>query len=270
MVTLGVGKNMVRAIRFWAEVAGVAHPSQKSGWTVTEFGQSLFGHEGFDPYLENVETLWLIHWQISSRVRDPLFAWHFMLNHWHRSEFSRSEVLQALKDEVARISKRFSNVTLEHHFTTFLHTYIPTKGQKREVLEDNLDCPLVELELIHKVGERTARESSRRETVYAFRVEEKPEISPQLFGYCVFDYWTKRHPHERTLTFRDVSVAEGSVGQIFKLTERDIRERLEHLKSDSEDAFELQESAALQQIVRLKEPKHSELLDSVYGAALML
>jgi hypothetical protein len=147
MVTLGVGKNMVRAIKFWAEVAGVAHPNQKSGWTVTELGRSLFGHEGFDPYLENIETLWLIHWEISSRVQDPLFAWHFMLNHWHRSEFSRSEVLQALNDEADRIGKRLSNVTLEHHFTTFLHTYVPTKGQKREVLEDNLDCPLVELEL---------------------------------------------------------------------------------------------------------------------------
>jgi hypothetical protein len=124
--------------------------------------------------------------------------------------------------------------------------------------------------LVHKVGERTARESSRRETVYTFRIEEKPEISPQLFVYCVHDYWTKRRPHERTLTFRDVSVAEGSVGQIFKLTERDIRERLERLKSDSEGAFELQESAALQQIVRLKDPKHNELLDTVYGAEPML
>jgi len=87
MVTLGVGKNMVRAIRFWAEVAGVAHPNHKGGWSVTEFGNNLFGYDGYDPYLEDIQTLWLIHWKISSRVRDPLFAWHFLLNRWHRSEF---------------------------------------------------------------------------------------------------------------------------------------------------------------------------------------
>jgi hypothetical protein len=269
MVILGVGKNMVRAIKFWAEVAGVAHPSQKDGWSVTELGQNLFGHEGYDPYLEDIQTLWLIHWKIGSRVRDPLFAWYFLLNHWHRTEFSRSEVLRTLKDETDRMGKKVSNVTLEHHFTTFLHSYVPTKGQKREVLEDNLDCPLVELEMILKVGERETRESSRREAVYAFRVEEKPEISPRLFAFCIHDYWKQRRPHEKTLSFRDVSVAEGSVGQLFKLPERDIRDRLERLKHDSASAFEFQESAALQQIVRVQESDHSELLDSVYGARVM-
>jgi len=270
MVTLGVGKNMVRAIRFWAEVAGVAHPNHKGGWSVTEFGNNLFGYDGYDPYLEDIQTLWLIHWKISSRVRDPLFAWHFLLNRWHRSEFSRSEVLRALRDEADRMGKKISNVTLEHHFTTFLHTYVPTKGQKREVLEDNLDCPLVELELIQKTGERTLRETSRHEAVYAFRMEEKPEISPQLFAFCVHDYWTLRRANEKTLTLRDISVAEGSVGQIFKLPERDIRERLEHLKSASAGAFEFKESAALQQIVRLEEPNQIELLDNVYGAETMV
>jgi uncharacterized protein DUF4007 len=269
MVTLGVGKNMVRAIRFWAEVAGVAHSSPKGGWSVTEFERNLFGYDGYDPYLEDIQTLWLIHWKISSRLRDPLFAWHFLLNRWHRSEFSRSEVLRALRDEADRMGKKVSNVTLEHHFTTFLHTYVPTKGQKREVVEDNLDCPLVELELIQKTGERALRETSRREAVYAFRVEEKPEISPQLFAFCVHDYWTQRRANEKTPTLRDISVAEGSVGQIFKLPERDIRDRLEHLKSASGGAFEFKESAALQQIVRLDEPNQGELLDSVYGAETM-
>jgi hypothetical protein len=270
MVTLGVGKNMVRAIRFWAEVAGVAHPNHKDGWSVTEFGENLFGYDGYDPYLEDIQTLWLIHWKISSRVRDPLFAWHFLLNRWHRSEFFRSEVLRALRDEADRMGKKISNVTLEHHFTTFLHTYVPTKGQKREVLEDNLDCPLVELELIQKTGERTLRETSRHESVYAFRMEEKPEISPQLFAFCVHDYWTQRRANEKTLSLRDISVAEGSVGQIFKLPERDIRERLEDLKSASAGAFEFKESAALQQIVRLEERNQGDLLDSVYGAETMV
>jgi hypothetical protein len=270
MVTLGVGKNMVRAIRFWAEVAGVAHPNHKAGWSVTELGENIFGYDGYDPYLEDIQTLWLIHWKISSRVRDPLFAWHFLLNRWHRSEFSRSEVLRALRDEADRMGKKVSNVTLEHHFTTFLHTYVPTKGQKREVLEDNLDCPLVELELIQKTGERTLRETSRHESVYAFRMEEKPEISPQLFAFCVHDYWTLRRASEKTLTLRDISVAEGSVGQIFKLPERDIRERLEDLESASAGALEFRESAALQQIVRLEELSQSELLDSVYGAGTMV
>src|SRR4051812_26732207 len=81
IVELGVGKNMVRAIRFWVQVAGVASPTT-NGYEITDFGRAIFDEDGFDPYLEDVRTLWLIHWQLSSHVDEPLFAWNFLLNRW--------------------------------------------------------------------------------------------------------------------------------------------------------------------------------------------
>jgi uncharacterized protein DUF4007 len=36
MVKLGVGKNMVRAMRFWAQVANVVAPRVEGGYAVTE------------------------------------------------------------------------------------------------------------------------------------------------------------------------------------------------------------------------------------------
>src|SRR4051794_17835853 len=77
MIDMGVGKNMVRAIRFWVQAAGVATDSRQGGYAVTEFGESIFADRGFDPYLEDIRTLWLIHWQICSNVDEPLFAWDF-------------------------------------------------------------------------------------------------------------------------------------------------------------------------------------------------
>jgi hypothetical protein len=100
-------------------------------------------------------------------------------------------------------------------------------------LENNLDCPLVELELIQKVGEHKVDSSGKREVIYAFRREEKPEITRELFVYCIDDFWKKRRGNEMTLSFRDISASEGSPGQIFKLPESDIRERLENIETDS-------------------------------------
>src|SRR5690349_12873285 len=60
MVRLGVGKNMVAAIRFWAESAQVFEV--KGGLKVSESWGSVLRDGGFDPYLERVQTLWLIHW----------------------------------------------------------------------------------------------------------------------------------------------------------------------------------------------------------------
>jgi hypothetical protein len=265
MVTLGVGKNMVRAIRFWADAAQIAVSDENAeGLCISEFGETVFGPHGHDEFLEDIRTLWLIHWKFSTNVDQPLFAWHFLLNFWHRQDFTRTEVLSAFAAEAQKTGKTLSPVTLDNHFTTFLHTYLPTRGRKGEVMEDNLDCPLVELELIREVGERAHSESNRRETIYAFRIEEKPEISPELFIYCLDDYWRKYHRSEKTLSFRQVAVGEGSPGQIFKLPERDIRERLEVIHTHSQGTFVYQESAAIQQVFRPYPQSPSELLNRIY------
>src|SRR4051812_2807788 len=58
MVQLGVGKNMVRAIRFWSDATGVAE-SVPGGMRVTTLGQAVLGEDAHDPFLEDVQTLWL-------------------------------------------------------------------------------------------------------------------------------------------------------------------------------------------------------------------
>lgn len=266
MVTLGVGKNMVRAIRFWADASGVAEPAKDAaGMLVTDLGRELLGEDGYDPYLEDVQTLWLLHWTLSTSADQPLFAWHYMLNYWHRPDFTRTEALHAFQREAERLAKRLSAVTLEHHYTTFLHTYLPTRGDKGTVLEENLDCPLTELNFIEKVGERSAPDSNRREPIYAFRVEEKPEISPALFVLALNDFWNKRHATERTLPFREVAVGETSPGQVFKLPEAAVRERLESIEKESQALFSFQESSALSQVVRVRQAQPQSLLRRVYN-----
>lgn len=269
IVELGVGKNMVRAIRFWVQVAGVAEPSADGGYGITPFGQMLLGHRGLDRFLEDRRTLWLLHWRLLSHEEEPLFAWDYLVNRWAHPEISRTEVLRAFEQEAERMDRKLSRVTLEQHFDVFLHTYTPTRSRKGEIQEDNLDCPLVELELIEKVGERELGGGERREPVYAFRREPKPDITPELFIYCLFDYWRNRRANEATLTFRDVSVAHGSVGQVFKLPEMDVRERLERLEADSNGLFSYQESAALQRVTCPNRQDISErgLLRAIYHDA---
>jgi hypothetical protein len=99
---------------------------------------------------------------------------------------------------------------------------------------------------------------------YAFRVEDKPDISPELFIYCLEDFWAKRHPNERTLTFREIAVGEGSPGQVLKLPEHDIRERLESIERDSDGRLLYQESAAFQQVARAGQSGPTNLLDRIY------
>lgn len=251
MVLLGVGKNMVRAMRFWVQAAGIASAEKPSGYCVTNFGQQLLDPEsGFDPFLEDRQTLWLLHWKLSTHVEEPLFAWDFLLNKWPHPEMTRSDVLRQFTEEAQRLGRKLSTVTLEQHFDTFLHTYVPTRTLKGEIQEDNLDCPLVELEFVQRIGDRESGTKGRREPIYAFRRDAKNDISAELFAFCLNDFWEQRRQKERTLTFRDVAIAHGSPGQVFKLPEWDIRQRLDSFNNDADAPFKYEETAAIQRVTR--------------------
>lgn len=265
MVALGIGKNMVRSSRFWVEATGMAQATSSGDLEPSWLGRAIFNIKGHDPYLEDNQTLWLLHWNLSTNTTNPLFAWDFLINRWQDSDLTESAVLKTLSREVERHTKRLSPITLQQHFQVFLHSYVPTRGRKAEIAEDNLDCPLTELELLVKMGERdTAGSRTGREAVYVFRREEKPSISAPLFAYCLSDYWEKMFPHEQTIPVRSVATGIYSPGQVFKIPEEDIYARLPDLASVTGGVLSYQESTTLPQVHRNGDVKRQNLLAQAY------
>lgn len=57
---LGVGKNMVTSIRFWLRAFGLSDTDK-----VTNIAEYLLNSEtGRDPYTEDLNTLWLLHFML--------------------------------------------------------------------------------------------------------------------------------------------------------------------------------------------------------------
>lgn len=266
MVDLGVGKNMVRSIRFWSQAASVIRPLDKRrGFELTKLGAEVFGDRGLDRFLEDSCTLWLIHWNLSTNIENPLLAWDYLLNR-PDPEIIPSLVIAELEKAAAKLDDKLSSATVKQHFEVFLHTYVPTRGRKGEVQEDNLDCPLVELDLLSKVGDREIDPASGgREPIYAFRRDPKPEITQELFSYCLHDFWTKRHTKEKTLPFSAVAHGHGSPGQVFQMSEDEVRSRLEDLADKKGAWLRYVESANLRQLRRDDWLNHINLLRQVYS-----
>lgn len=265
MIELGLGKNMVRSARFWAQATGIIS-SSRNGISLTEFGNLLLGKGNLDPFMEDIRTLWLLHWCLSSGTNKPLLAWDYLLNRWQGPELTPSIASRVLYKESSKYDEGLSLATLQRHFEVFLHSYVPTRGKKGKVQEDNLDCPLVELDLLQKIGDRESPVNGQRESVYVFRREVKPEITQELFLYCLADYWEKRHPTEHTIAFRDIAHGHGSPGQVFKLPEEDVKVRLETIETAALGCFIYVESAQLQQICRTeKKLDLQKLLMNIYA-----
>ena len=66
------------------------------------------------------------------------------------------------------------------------------------------------------------------------------------------------------MAFRDVAVGESSPGQVFKLPESAIRDRLETIERDSDGVFIFQESSALPMVVRGRKTTATDLLARIY------
>lgn len=262
MVRMGLGKNMVRSLRFWSAAMGVTLLPSRSAPLITDFGERIFGQKGFDPYIEHPSTPWLLHWNIASSSNVPLFSWHIVFNRWPYPEFTRSDVLKVMARESSALGHDHSDITLSQHLDVLLHTYYPTRSSTS--LEDSLDGPLVDLNLLSVIGERKG-DTGRREPVFALRRGRKPEVSNALFEYAIHDYWTRRRSDEATLSLREIAVGDGSPGRLFLLSEDDIRDRLEEHQSET---YEYLPSAIAGRLVRRKAPDASNLLRGLYGSTL--
>lgn len=216
--TLGVGKNMVRALRFWLEAFDVA-AVQDGRWTLSDFGDKIFGsNPGLDQFLERVETQWLLHWKVSTNFERPLFVWRHVFYRRHRTDFTRAELLRELKQESQLLGYEHSDVTLRQHAEVLLHSYISTS--RDGAVEDALDGPLIDLGLIAPGGHRLTEEG-RSEPVYLVASNARPPSS--VVDFAIRDFWQRRRSQEAVVTLQDLTYAEGSPGMTLRLSEDQIR-----------------------------------------------
>jgi hypothetical protein len=224
---LGLGKNMVKALRFWLEVFDVAAANGRS-WKLTPFGQAVFGPSGYDPYLERTETQWLLHWKVTAESERPLFVWRHVFFRRHRADFTRAEVLGELQRESRLAGQEHSDVTLKQHLDVFLHSYVSTAREGAP--EDALDGPLIDLSLISPAGRRLS-EDGRPESVYALAAHGRAPAP--VVEYAILEFWHSRRKDETMVTLHDLAFAEGSPGASLRVPEDELRAQVIQSKNYS-------------------------------------
>ncbi|HEV2293567.1 MAG TPA: DUF4007 family protein [Tepidisphaeraceae bacterium] len=260
MVTLGVGKNMVRSIRHWALATGILAEGPFFEGTrsrmieSTPLGTLLFGKRGKDPYLEDPATLWLLHWHLASR-RDGPTTWWWAFNEYQDTEFTKERMLAALQLHVGRCGwDRVAESSLSRDVDCFIRTYLPSRGTRSSILEDTLDCPFTELSLLHQLDDG----------VITFNRGEHPTLRSAVVAFSVLDYWDHTAPHKNTLTFDQVAYQPGSPGRVFRLSENVLTDHLEAMEKLTEKAVTYDVTAGLRQMYRRKAVDPIAILRRLY------
>lgn len=249
LVRLGVGKNMVQSIRHWCEVLGLIRATNRAGaYEVTMLGRKLFSPRGWDPYLEDIGTLWLLHWCLASRP-EGASTWHLAFTRWSPNAFSSDDLVRWLQT-ILPLGSRASPNSLKRDVEVFLRTYVPRRTERAST-EDSFDCPLVELGLISEV------ESG----VFRFARAPQTSLPDAIFQYSLIDYWRNFAPTQRSLSFETLLHGPASPGAVFKLDDNGLCDRLERLPARSSIGFD--ETAGLRQVLLRKELSSLDPLDAL-------
>ena len=212
-VRLGVGKNMVRSIRYWCNAFDLLEDDQP-----TEFGTDLLSEHGWDPYLEDPASLWLLHWQL---LQPPCYAtaWDFTFNQFNRAEFTYEDLFYALCEYRDREATRIADSSIKKDVSCILRMYAG-QNAKASVSEDSLDCPFTDLRLIQTAGD------SRH---YAFRVGPKQNLPAEMIVYAALIFAHQTYPTARTIPIANLLYDRGSPGLIFRLNEGAICDAIEQV-----------------------------------------
>ncbi|MGB1271158.1 MAG: DUF4007 family protein, partial [Endozoicomonas sp.] len=252
----GVGKNMVSSIKYWLRACQLV--DAQTGQP-TEVGEMVFGEKkGFDPYLEDEATIWLVHWLLASNPTQAT-SWYWFFNKFHKPVFTSSELVTALADwtrEVILDGRRPSMSTIKNDAQLLHRMYTQSKGNTRMPLEEALDSPLSLLRLVTQSAGGRAFHS---------RLEARTGLPLGIFGFAVLSLMQARGasslPLEELMYARDHYPAPGAV---FRLTENDLITKLEQLAMSLPGKVEIRETAGIHQIYMLDDIAPTSLLKSHY------
>ena len=222
---LGVGKNMVDAIAFWATAFHVIASQDIKGkggirrYETTPLGRFIFNNDkGVDQYLEDPNTLWLLHWN-SLQPGCQLPVWWLSFNSFHAVEFASEHLQTFILEQTAASNWSFTNANpIKKDVDCMLKMFAPRENQLRQTVDDFLDSPFRDLGLL--------TQSTLTKGDFRFEYGPKTGLSPSMALAICLDFVARTTPDARTVTVGRLVSDQGSPGRLLKLSEQALSDLL--------------------------------------------
>lgn len=261
LVRLGVGKNMVSSIRHWCQLSQFVETDldveRNAGrhLRVTHLGRELLLDGGWDPFVEDDASLWLIHWLIVSNPEIGT-AWKLLFSRYVRPDFTRRELIHFVAAFAEKESLKVGDQVIGRDVDCLIRTYATTSNGKKSLNpEETFDCPLLQLNLI---------QPSPDGELFRFAIGPKPSLPAPIFAFALAQYFDRVAASTNTLNVQKCLYGEGSPGQAFKLDENSLIEYVEELEESTGRAMMLDETAGLKQIYRRRKIDPVQVLEDYY------
>lgn len=201
VVRLGVGKNMVASIKFWLKAIGLL----KDAGLVALANHLFDDDNGKDPYLEDIGTLWLLHFLLIQTDYATIYKTTFVDYHRQRNIIEKSKLQNYIKhicfDETG-YKNLYNDNTVKRDIGVMLHNYCAKNGGNVNIEDSNsLFAPL---NLICETEKNT----------YRFNYDTRSDVPSLIFLYALLIKFEGRN----SISFEDIT----ELALIFCLTNNDL------------------------------------------------
>lgn len=231
---LGIGANMVKALKYWLLAGGIVQNDKQS--SLSEFGQMLVEK---DPYMMSDLSWLLYHYKlVSDMEKAPVF--YYVFRKRESDLIDPRNLLENMKSWLAEKDYKFNEKTLEKDINVFLRTYY--QENPKVTPEENSVSPLIRLNLFgsrNRQGQYQINKAGNREGMYL------------LLYYLLLQIYPKNFDIHEAFT------AENSVAKPFGINETLFGEYLHEMVSDG--LLRIDRTAGLNAAYFLKELSLAEL-----------
>jgi hypothetical protein len=243
VVDLGVGKNMVGAIRYWMRAFGLLKDNE-----LTEIAHFLFNNEtGKDKYIEDLGTLWLLHYLLAKTQFASIYKLFFVNFHKERgNEFTREQLQLFLKRKNSETYYANLNTenTINKDVSVLLSNY---KTPKQAKSNEDFSALLLPLNLIKEIDSHT----------YYFNAKGRSEFVPEILLYAIIDSKNedKSIDFDRLMNF----------ASIFCLSKTELIDTLLDLVKKYPEYLNFTDDGGIKQLLFIEEIDKNDVLENYYA-----
>ncbi len=240
---------MVSAIRYWLKSFNIIDSKDQ----LTQFGIRLFDTQsGYDPFLEDEASLWLLHYQLVKTGYASIYNLIFNEFRKEKNIFKEGIFLNYLK-RIQEINSElsFNENTVAKDFMVFVNTY---KNEEDNIdVEDSFSGILSEIGLLKTIGKGKDKQ-------YQIENNDRDSLSDAVLLFSILD----NPNYGNSISLNSLEYDYNSPGSIFALNRSGLVKKIsEIITTDKHITFT--DHAGIKELQFKNKPSIYSVLDSYYG-----